>query len=162
MNEVSIAQNNLIIPFNYLPSLKRNSLLFNHNFCNNNFDLESLIGCYYLNINDCTNEESIFNVKSNERTKNQENKSHIEIDYFYHNCLINALFKLYAKNLSEKFLLAKHLSQLMPYNTDLIKMMVNFGKKIDGTAKTLQTLYDHLCVHSVENEHLVSKGSKNS
>ncbi len=156
MDEVSIAQNNIVLPFNYLPNLKRNSLLFNHFICNNNFDLESLTSYYYLNFNDNNNEQNIFSIKNNERTKNQENTPHFEFDYFYHNCLVNVLFKLYAKTLSEKFLLAQHLSHLMPFNTDLIKTMVNFGKKVDGTPKTLQLLYDHLCVHSVDNEHLVS------
>ena len=111
---------------------------------------------YYLNFNDNNNEQNILSIKNNERTRNRENRPHFEFDYFYHNCLVNVLFKLYAKTLSEKFLLAQHLSHLMPFNTDLIKTMVNFGKKVDGTPKTLQLLYDHLCVHSVDNEHLVS------
>jgi hypothetical protein len=152
----------IVIPFNYLPSLKQNSLLFNHNFYDsNNFKSKSLISFYYChsNIDDCNIEENVFANSNSKETIDKHHKkttTHLEMDYFYHNCLIDTLFKLYARNLSDKCLLAKHLSELMPHNTGLIKMLVNFSKKFDGTQKTLQFLYDHLCVHSVFDEQLVS------
>ena len=154
LNEVSSRQNNLVIPFSYLPQLSANSLLFNQNFDDSNFNLKSLTtSCfYYANIADCNNE----NEATTTSTKSELLKTNLEHDYFYHNCLVESLFKLYARSLSDKFLLAKYLVTLMPYNCDLIKLLVNFSKKINGLLKTLQLLYDHVCVHSIESEQLVS------
>ena len=161
LNEVSTRSNYLIIPFDYLPKqqLKHNSLLLNHNFDDSNFNMKSLVktSCfYYSNINDCNNEnDHTSSIVINEKSK-IELKHHLEMDYFYHNCLADSLLKLYSRTLSEKFLLAKYLVNLMPYNCDLIMCLVNFSKKIHGVQKTLQFLYDHVCVHSIENEKLVS------
>lgn len=114
---------------------------------------------YYSDVNDFNDEETngmnkkISNDFNSPHSKHSE-KITIEIDYYYHNCLVDVLFKLYAKNLNDKYLLAKHLANLMPDSVELIKLLVSFSSKLNGTQKSLQILYDHLTVHSIDDEHL--------
>lgn len=90
------------------------------------------------------------------RNANKNDKSSIDnqIDYYYHNCVIDILVKLYGRTLSDKFTLTSFLVGLMPKNVELIKMHVNYSIKLNGTQKTLQIFYDHLTVNSIDLEHL--------
>ena len=109
-----------------------------------------MLSCYYYSdLNDFNDEET-----SSPSAKISKGDSHVEIDYYYHNCLVDVLLKLYGKNLNDKYLLAKYLLNLMPDSVELIKLLVNFSTKLNGIQKTLQILYDHLTVNSLDDEHL--------
>lgn len=92
--------------------------------------------------------------KENKNSNNNNNKNIDQLDFFYHNCLIDLLIKLFARTLSDKFLLTNHLVGLMPKNVDLVKLNVNYSMKLNGINKTLQIFYDHLSINSIDIEHL--------
>ena len=75
-------------------------------------------------------------------------------DYYYHNCLIDLWIKLFTRSLSDKYLLVKYLIDLMPLNFDLIRLFINYGTKLNGTKVTLQLVYDHLIMNSIDNEYI--------
>jgi hypothetical protein len=77
-----------------------------------------------------------------------------QIDYYYHNCLIDILIKLYGRTLSDKFTLTSFLVGLMPKNVELAKLYANYSIKLNGAQKTLQIFYDYLSVNSIDFEHL--------
>ncbi len=75
-------------------------------------------------------------------------------DYYYHNCLIDLWIKLFTRSLSDKYSLVKYLIDLMPLNLDLIRLFINYGTKLNGSKVTLQLVYDHLIVNSIDNEYI--------
>lgn len=135
----------MIIPFNYLPI--------------NNLCIES------NNFQTClvSRNDSDFNNQYNSQTNY----------YYYHNSIVDTLIKLFSKTVNEKFALAKHLLNLMPNNTDLIKIVVYYSNKLSNNSsgssltnisntsvstnnqqKTLQMFYDHLIINSIDSEQL--------
>ncbi len=79
----------------------------------------------------------------------------LDRDYYYHNCLVNLLLKLFAqKSIDDKYALLKYLLELMPYNCELIKLITNTSTKLNGAKQTLQMLYDHLSINLITNEQL--------
>lgn len=75
-------------------------------------------------------------------------------DYYYHNCLIDLWLKLFSKNINEKYLLSKCILDLIPLNQDLIKLFVNYSIKLNGSKSTLQFVFNHLNVNSIDCDYL--------
>jgi hypothetical protein len=97
------------------------------------------------------------NVKKNFNVANNADDNSIfsaQTDYYYHNCLADILVRLYGRNLSDKYALTSYMVALMPKNVELVKLFVNYGVKLNGTRKCLQTFYDHLTINSIDMEHL--------
>ncbi len=74
--------------------------------------------------------------------------------FYYHNCLADCLFKLFTKNIHDKFILCTLLLDLMPTNSDVIKQFVSLSLKVNSQQRTLQLFYDHLNIHSICDENL--------
>jgi hypothetical protein len=75
-------------------------------------------------------------------------------DYYYHNCLVDLWLRLFTRTINDKYLLVKFLIELMPLNTELIKIFINYGTKINGAKITLQLAYNHLILNSIDNENI--------
>ena len=75
-------------------------------------------------------------------------------DYYYQNCLVDLWLKLFTKNINEKFLLVKFLIELMPHNTELMKIFIYYGTKLNGTKETLHFAYNHLIINSIDDENI--------
>lgn len=75
--------------------------------------------------------------------------------YYYQNCLIDVILRLFATSVADKHALAKYiLEHIMPLNSGLVKIVVAHGIKLNGLHKTLQYLYDHLCINNICDERL--------
>ena len=65
-------------------------------------------------------------------------------------CLIG-----YCRTNKEKFYFLKHMLNLMPANTELIKWFTNYlFKEKEKSKQPLQFLYDHLIINSIKNDSL--------
>jgi hypothetical protein len=82
------------------------------------------------------------------------NVDSVERNYFYQNCIVDLLLRLYGRTVSNKYSICRLLVDMMPFNGEIIKLMVHFSSKINSLKQTLQTLYDHLSIHSIGDEHL--------
>lgn len=87
-----------------------------------------------------------------ESEKEPENASHR--DYYYQNCLVDLWLKLFTRTLNDKYLLVKFLIELVPLNIDLIKLFINYGTKLNGAKITLQLVYNHLILNSIDHENI--------
>lgn len=149
---------NLINPFNYLPYIGDNESLefLNHNSLNNSNRKALEMSSYYSNSNESNtnlNGNSVSSLFNNEKSS-QSLANDSNVDYYYHNCVVDILLKLFTRTFSEKFTIVKFLIDLMPHNSELNKQFVWLSMKFNGLHKTVQAFYDHLSINLVDNEHL--------
>lgn len=109
-------------------------------------DKNHLIPFYYLNLERKTDFNKL------EASENEFDLN--DLDYYYQNCLIDLWLKLFCKNLNEKYLFSKFLLELIPFNQDLIKLFVNYSLKLNGSKSTLQFVYNHLSMNSIDCDYL--------
>ena len=160
-NQLLNNNKNLTTPFEYLHEWGQGSSLTNHTYSNNNYKNASSLrfSSYYssrIDFNDDANDNSdeLFEQAAN-ISANLSFASSTEDFFYYQNCVVEILLKLFARTIYEKFALTKYLIEdLMPTNSDLIKMFVSYSNKLNGMHQTLQFLYDHLIVNSIDNEQL--------
>lgn len=152
LNQISKLNQNALNPFNYLPN--RFTLASRDRLSNNVFDIDSSSESPYYSFDFETNVELVSSSTfiSNNTCSNSPNNN--TTNFYYHNCIVDLLTRLFTRNQSEKFHLAKFLVDLMPSNSDLVKLFVSFSYKLNGLHKTLQMFYDHLSINSIDNEHL--------
>jgi hypothetical protein len=166
---------NLLTPFDYIDHMSatnssRLSPLTNHTYPCSNLSEESkplsAVGSYYAARADFNAEidevdvgavdSAIFEKQSVTVTSTASASSAASVDFFYYqNCVVDVLLRLFARNVGDKFALCKYLMEdLMPTNSNLIKMFVAYSTKFNGLHKTLQSVYDHLTVNAIDSPHL--------
>lgn len=136
----------LLIPFYHLTPTAVSSPA-DHTCYANNFIQNgpaSKQDLYYPSNTDC----------SDETPNNRESSNALCKDYYYVNCLVELWFRLYTRNVQEKWQLAKLLMQLMPHNLHVVRLYVGASVKCVGAKTTLQVVYDHLNLHSISNEDI--------
>ncbi len=105
-------------------------------------DKNHLIPFYYLSL------------ESNTAKVDLDDLDSCDKDYYYQNCLIDLWLKLFSKNISEKYLLCKCILDIIPLNRDLIKLLANYSIKLNGPKSTLQFVFNHLNVNSIDCDYL--------
>lgn len=151
----------LIVPFNYLPAKNGNS-------SSTTVDDSFSSHCYYYYYNyyyanDKIEIECDEDKKANSKSSSSSSSS-CDCCYYYHNCVVDLVLKLFFNNTEteenandkEKLTLIGHLlgGHLMPHNGDLLKRQVTLSVKVNGSRAAMQSLYDHLSIHSCDSEHL--------
>ncbi len=163
--QITNENKSLLLPFDYHVLIKYNSSsgssLYNHSHLCDNLEKNSPVnptGFYNTNKVDFNVEANddidlISSYKSSAPTSTQSTSS---VDFFYYqNCVVEVLLKLFAKTIGDKFALAKYLIEdLMPTNSNLIRVFVAYSIKLNGMHQTLQSLYDHLIINSIDNQRL--------
>ncbi len=160
---------NLVLPFDYVcrsesSTNSMSSPLASHTYSCGNLNKNSLLvkpsGSYHtskvdfnVEANDDIDLISSYNSTIDKQTSTSSSAS--VAFYYYNNCVVEVLLKVFAKNIGEKFALLKYLTEdLMPTNSNLIRMFAAYSVKLYGLHQTLQSLYDHLTINSIDNQHL--------
>ncbi len=84
-----------------------------------------------------------------------DNHDFDENDHFYYeNCLVELWLRLFTRTATDKCTLLKHVLELMPRNTSILKLLAQHSIKLHGAKHTLQLLYDHLSLYSIGDEYM--------
>ena len=67
--------------------------------------------------------------------------------------LAEILLKMCRTN-KDKYLLMKHLLDIIPSNVELVKWFMNYCGKENQTKRAVQLIYDHLTIHCIKNDSL--------
>ena len=114
----------------------------------------STTAAYHITSRDSNEKIDTTTTTTTTKTPAQTPTADFHIDYYYHTCLVDVFMRTFARNVADKCTIASHALRIMPDNAELVKLRVNYGVRVHGTAKTLQTLFDHLSVHAIDDEHL--------
>lgn len=161
---------NLTTPFYYLPSSTGLELL-GQNSLNNSFRKTralTKLSPYYSNCRESS--DRLFSELTNNEDNNDERISGFAYTHrggggtssyqYYQNCIIEFVLRLFGGshsrtgNFNERLSLVRLLLELAPTNGELVKQFTWLSHKVNGLQKTVQLLYDHLSINTIDNEHL--------